>query len=322
MIFAIAGPFAQPQRRHARVRARRLPVHRHGRRRQRRRPGQSRAEPAPLLGKMLRIDVDDGDGTLRGIPPSNPFVGGAAAAARSGRSACAIRGAGASIAPTGDLYIGDVGQGSWEEIDCQAARRTPAARTTGGAASKARIAFDTSRTCTQGTLPDRSSSTTTVRLMLGDRRLRVSRRGHSEPGRRVRVQRLLLGPHLDADAVRVDVDVDAADRIRRYNVASFAQDRNGELYVIDITGGTVYRVNDGSAPTSTPTRTPTNTAVPAATSTFTPTPTRTPTPIPSTNTPTPTSTPIRWRRSDERHRHLRRSRRPEPAAQRASTRPG
>jgi hypothetical protein len=36
---------------------------------------------------------------------------------RSGRTACAIPGAWRSIARTGDLYIGDVGQDAWEEVD-------------------------------------------------------------------------------------------------------------------------------------------------------------------------------------------------------------
>jgi glucose/arabinose dehydrogenase len=78
-----------------------------------------------LLGKMLRIDVDGDDfpgDPLRNyaIPPSNPFVGGAgddeiwAYGLRNPWRA-------SFDSQTGDLYIGDVGQGVREEIDFQPA---------------------------------------------------------------------------------------------------------------------------------------------------------------------------------------------------------
>jgi glucose/arabinose dehydrogenase len=70
-----------------------------------------------LLGKMLRIDVD---GTSFGrnyrIPPGNPFVG------RAGNDAIWSYGLRnpwrwSFDRATGNLWIGDVGQASWEEID-------------------------------------------------------------------------------------------------------------------------------------------------------------------------------------------------------------
>jgi glucose/arabinose dehydrogenase len=67
-----------------------------------------------LLGKLLRLDVDRGD--LYAIPPDNPFVngGGAPEVWVSGlRNPWRF----SFDRLTGDLYIGDVGQGSWEEID-------------------------------------------------------------------------------------------------------------------------------------------------------------------------------------------------------------
>lgn len=72
-----------------------------------------------LLAKILRIDVD-GEGGLGGpygIPSDNPFV--AVAGARPEiwltglRNPWRIR----FDSGTGDLWIGDVGQGAWEEID-------------------------------------------------------------------------------------------------------------------------------------------------------------------------------------------------------------
>jgi glucose/arabinose dehydrogenase len=67
-----------------------------------------------LLGKLLRLDVDQGD--FYAIPPDNPYAqtGGAPEVWAYGlRNPWRL----SFDRLTGDLYIGDVGQGSWEEID-------------------------------------------------------------------------------------------------------------------------------------------------------------------------------------------------------------
>ena len=73
-----------------------------------------------LLAKVLRIDVDVAEGaeTPYTIPDDNPHADGANGALPetwvSGlRNPWRFR----FDAPTGDLWIGDVGQGAWEEID-------------------------------------------------------------------------------------------------------------------------------------------------------------------------------------------------------------
>jgi glucose/arabinose dehydrogenase len=85
-----------------------------------------------LLGKIVRIDVDEGPGNAPDcvglgsgdytIPASNPLINGAG-------GTCDEIWAGGLRNPwrysfdrtTGDMFIGDVGQGSWEEVDYQAA---------------------------------------------------------------------------------------------------------------------------------------------------------------------------------------------------------
>ena len=83
---------------------------------------QNRAQnPDSLLGKLLRIDVDGGD--PYGIPAGNPFAtsGGAkeiwAVGLRNPWRFAFDRSAGL-------LYIGDVGQGAWEEVDVQPASQS------------------------------------------------------------------------------------------------------------------------------------------------------------------------------------------------------
>ncbi len=72
-----------------------------------------------LLGKLLRIDVNQGD--PYGIPPDNPFVGHPEA--RPEIWAYGLRNPWrySFDRATGDLYIADVGQNAYEEIDYQPA---------------------------------------------------------------------------------------------------------------------------------------------------------------------------------------------------------
>lgn len=90
-------------------------------------PGENAENLTRLLGKMLRIDVDSQPGGQPyGIPSDNPFVG---------NSRCNLNGAGSQNCPeiyalgfrnpwrwsfdrqTGEQWVADVGQGSWEEIN-------------------------------------------------------------------------------------------------------------------------------------------------------------------------------------------------------------
>ena len=78
-----------------------------------------------LLGKILRIDVDGNNSSngQYGIPPTNPFVG---ITGDDEIWAYGVRNPwrNAFDRETGDLWIADVGQGAWEEIDFQPASST------------------------------------------------------------------------------------------------------------------------------------------------------------------------------------------------------
>ncbi len=83
-------------------------------------PGNRAQNPAVLLGKLLRLDVESGASPYA-IPPGNPFRNRAgyrpeiwALGLRNPWRFSFDRG-------TGDLWIGDVGQDLWEEIDRQRA---------------------------------------------------------------------------------------------------------------------------------------------------------------------------------------------------------
>ena len=82
-------------------------------------PQNNAQNPARLLGKMLRIDVDGGD--PYGIPPTNPFVGQAGVRPEIWATGLRNPWRFSFDRITADLWIADVGQGDVEEIDFQPA---------------------------------------------------------------------------------------------------------------------------------------------------------------------------------------------------------
>jgi glucose/arabinose dehydrogenase len=78
-------------------------------------PGGRGQSLTDLLGDILRVDVSSGTGYT--IPPDNPFVG--RTDARPELWSVGLRNPWrfSFDAATGDLYVGDVGQNTWEEVD-------------------------------------------------------------------------------------------------------------------------------------------------------------------------------------------------------------
>ena len=77
-------------------------------------PGDRAQDPQELLGKILRIDVNSG--LPYSIPPSNPFVGDASTLDEIWSLGWRNPWRFSFDKLTGDMWVGDVGQGDWEEI--------------------------------------------------------------------------------------------------------------------------------------------------------------------------------------------------------------
>jgi glucose/arabinose dehydrogenase len=189
-----------------------------------------------LLGKMLRIDPRPSGGHPYGIPPDNPFVG--RDGARPEIWAFGLRNPWrySFDRETGDLWIGDVGQSTREEIDVQPASSR-------GGENYGWNGFE-------GSLPyeEPLPKDTVGPVYDYGRRLGATvvggyvYRGAAIPA--------LRGAYLFADfynpAIRLLVR--SADGFRHVelgvdvdNLASFGQDTSGELYALSLSG-TVYRL--------------------------------------------------------------------------------
>jgi len=112
-------------------------------------PNNYAQNPDSLLGKMLRIDVDSD--VPYGVPPDNPFISNEQA--RDEIWALGLRNPWrfSFDRSTGDLFIGDVGQGSWEEIDYQPAGST-GGENYGWRLMEGNNCFNPSTNCNDGSL--------------------------------------------------------------------------------------------------------------------------------------------------------------------------
>jgi glucose/arabinose dehydrogenase len=234
------------------------------------------------LGKLLRVDVngdDFPDDTNRNyaVPPNNPFVGIAGgldeiwAYGLRNPWRCTFDRA------TGALFIADVGESAWEEINFQ-----PAA--SGGGENYGWNVLEGMH-CFNDVPPGICNAFlnggSTLPILEYDHSLGCSVTG----GYRYRGQ---LYPQLDGIYFYGDLcsgRVWSATRqgdgtwvteellISGFTISTFGEDEAAELYIASYSGGALYRIVGGPTPTPTPTATPTPTP------TATPSPTPTPGPI-------------------------------------------
>ena len=212
---------------------------------------QVAANPSRIyLGKMLRIDVDTTNGSLNyGFPPTNPFI------TEAGKEEIWARGLRnpwkfSFNRLNGDLWIGDVGQGSFEEINKVASPLPNTGLNFGWRCYEGNASYNTSGCAAQSTM--------TMPVSV------YPYNGTTEPctsttGGYVYTGSLypnLLNKYIFADYCWGDIGYvsNTGGAITwSYNsgnfIPSFGEDKDGELYVS--TGSTIHKLIDTSLSIST-----------------------------------------------------------------------
>jgi glucose/arabinose dehydrogenase len=198
--------------------------------------GQDRSE---LLGKLLRIDVDHG--LPYTIPPSNPFF--AFNSARNEIWAYGLRNPWrfSFDRSTGDLWIGDVGQNAYEEVDFQPATSI-GGENYGWRRMEGLHCFNPSSNCVDPsfTLPvlEYPHSQAACSITGGYRY-----RGTQIPS--------LRGQYIYGDyctgtiwsgTLTGAILTPKTLFTTTINISSFGEDVSGELYVLDVARGIVYKL--------------------------------------------------------------------------------
>jgi uncharacterized repeat protein (TIGR01451 family) len=200
-----------------------------------------------LLGALLRLNVDGGAPYT--IPIDNPYVGKPgldelwAIGLRNPWRFSFDRG-------TGDLYIGDVGQNAWEEIDFQQAG-TLGGRNFGWRCKEATHDYSFSGSCLTAQLTDPIAEYShTV--------------GHSVTGGfvyRGSLYQALVGRYFYADYVDGKIwslyktgtnpttfSTPELELSTGLNLSAFGEDEDGELYVVNYGEGKIHRLADVNGP--------------------------------------------------------------------------
>ncbi len=208
-------------------------------------PGNRAQDINNLLGKMLRLDVNGG--SPYAIPPTNPY---ATTAGADEIWALGLRNPWrfSFDRATGDLFIGDVGQGQWEEISYQAAN-TPGGVNFGWRCREGAHNFNFSGNCAALTLTDP-----------------IAEYSHSE-GNAVTGGFVYRGPLYPALVGRYFFADYGAGKIwslyktgptswsnkeleldTNFLISAFGEDEVGELYVVGYNNGTIYHLTDANGP--------------------------------------------------------------------------
>ncbi len=206
-------------------------------------PGNRAQDKSKLLGKMLRIDVDGRTGhKAYGIPKSNPYVG------KPGKNEIFMRGLRNPWRFTfdrsnGNLWIGDVGQERYEEID-----RTP----NGNGANLGWRVMEGYRCYRPSSGCDTSGKKKPVLVYshASNGRCAVTG-GYVYRGSNIPALRgwYVFGDYCSGEIWAMSATAsDHASKILLRNssalISSFGQSAGGELYVVDL-GGTIYRIDHG-----------------------------------------------------------------------------
>jgi glucose/arabinose dehydrogenase len=200
-------------------------------------------DPAALLGKILRIDVDNGDPYA--VPASNPFVSAAGYRPEIWSLGWRNPWRFAFDRASGDLYVADVGQGDYEEINFQPAA-SAGGENYGWRIMEGQHCFDPRQEC------DPSGLVPPVAEYDHDFGCSVTGgyvyRGQAYPW--------LDGVYFFADycsGIVWSLERDASGEWQMsqvfeapFRVSSFGEDRAGELYLVGHNNGTVHRLTSTS----------------------------------------------------------------------------
>jgi glucose/arabinose dehydrogenase len=203
-------------------------------------PGNRAQNLNDLLGKMLRIDVDSA--SPYAVPPSNPFVGQAGARPEIWSYGLRNPWRFSFDRTTGDLWIADVGQGTWEEIDFQPATSI-GGENYGWRRMEGSQCFNPSSNCDTGNLVlpvieyDHSvgCSVTGGYVYRGTSNARLIGQyiyGDYCSGR-------IFGATHTANGTVSRQLLDVS-----FNISTFGEDLSGEIYVGDYSNGILYRLVD------------------------------------------------------------------------------
>ncbi len=204
-------------------------------------PGNRASSLATILGKMLRIDVLSGpaDGRQYAIPPDNPFAStpGARPEILDFGLRYPYRD---SIDPaTGTLWIGDVGQNAWEEID--AAPAGAAGLDFGWRRWEGRHCYNPSTGCdpTGVTMPLTEYGHDQGCAVVGG----VVYRGSQIPALR---GAYLFGDYCSGTLWAIDASGGEQAPVKLLStglaISSIGTDDQGEVYLTDLAGGTVQKL--------------------------------------------------------------------------------
>jgi glucose/arabinose dehydrogenase len=202
-------------------------------------PGNRAQNPRSLLGKMLRVDVN---ARFRySIPPSNPFVGVRGVRREIWASGLRNPWRFSFDRVTGDLYIADVGQNTWEEVNHQPAA-SPGGENYGWRLMEGNHCFNPASDCNDGTLEPP--------IVEYDHSLGCSvTGGYVYRGSLVPA---LSGTYFFGDfctgviwGARFDQATGWAATVlhdTNFVISTFGEDEDGELYVADYAAGVIHRI--------------------------------------------------------------------------------
>ena len=209
-------------------------------------PGNRASNLQLLLGKMLRIDVSDDQVTYT-VPPSNPFVGVSGldeiwsyGLRNPWRSSFDVM--------TGDLWIADVGQGSREEVNFQPASSTGGEHY-GWRCREGFIENPAFNGCTP--TPPTGFTEPVHDYSLAGAPCAVTG-GYFYRGCEVPEfeGKYIFGDYCAGDVWTLDPSNGYAVALvadQGFGLSSFGQDAAGELYVMDLFGGTIEKFVSASA---------------------------------------------------------------------------